>query len=764
MTIRSDIGMNVPKRREQNRAIHEAALAGWIVFFILTSSRFCESSFAQNVVITGTVSDAVTKARLANVNISVSGTPIRTATNAQGEFLLVAATLSPLDTVIFTHVGYQSLKLSSAEVLANTAVLLAPRPVMLEATQIEATKESPMAKELPAAISNVALDLVTAQAAVDLGDLIHRDASVKIDETSGGGKFVSIRGGNPDEVLVIYDGIRLNSAGKNTFDLAQIDLGNLEKIEVIKGSNTVLFGEGAFGGVLNVAPKKLADYHLSAVQRIGTYDAKELGINLHKAFGQFAGAYAFSHRNSERQFAESPTRVSNENNFHTLWTSYGWRENKLEARYMNYQSDFDDPLLFSKTHGRNNILALNYDGTLWNLQHVKVSGIWKRLDEKIARQDVAQQIEDLEKANDASSSIRVEKRNQWENVNLTLTYEYVRNRFEAQQHRLSPSSPVQTTLVQTAMQRDQNSFFGILKNRLDLERSYFRYLDWDLSFRIDWVETRRNTRRSDLLDAIQTASGKKAHLTYKVGLNSTGQINGIDYQAYILNGANVKQPTLQQLFYLDMQPRAAGSTILQLNVEQNIGTEAGFHLETDLSATSTFLRLRKLAFDFAIFRNSYLEKITEATQKGASPRPFNTTLARTTGFESKLFVGFLNDLVDWETALLLLNISDPRVFRFRPEQKVTSDLWLRAGRTTVNCHVFYEGEQAALILSDNVSSAQFLPGRWDVDFSIQRTIAFKRITGFLNLAVRNIRNSGRSALSGFFLQDRRWYASIGARF
>lgn len=748
-------------RWRQNCARPEAAFAFWIVILVLASNQFGEFCIAQTLQIEGSVRDAASGTSLSNVNISVLGKPIGTASNAQGKFS-INAILSHQDTVVFSHVGYQPLKLMVAELLTHGTVSLMPKPVVLGGIQIEAIKESPMAKELPASVSQVPLDLVTAQAAVDLGDLIHRDASVKIDETAAGGKFVSIRGSNPDEVLVIYDGIRLNSVGKNTFDLAQIDLANLEKVELIKGSNTVLFGEGAFGGVLNVVPRKLTEYRISTVQRVGTYHAKELAINLYKTVGQFASAYAFSLHDMERQFGETQTPQSNQSNFHTLWGSYRWRENKLEARYLNYRSDFDDPLLLSTTEDKNSIVSLVYDGSFWYLKNFKLSAIWKRLDENIQRHGVANQNEELDDVNDRSTVFRMEKQNRWGDVSLTLSYEHVRNHFDARLNRVAQLQS-QPSFAQTSMRRNQDGFFAILKNRLDLERPHFKYLDWDLSFRIDWIETSRTTRRTDLLDEISTGSGRRPHLTYKVGMNAVGQFNGMKYKAFVLNGANVKLPTVQQLFYLDMQPRVENNNVLQLNIEQNIGTEAGLQVTTDLPSLPTFLRLRRIEFDFAIFRNGYLEKITEAAQKGASPRPFNTKLATTTGFESRLSLGVLNGLVDWESAFLILNVSDPRVFRFKPEEKVTSDLWLRRGRTTANCHFFYEGKQAALILSENLGFAELLPPRWDIDFSIQRTITIKRITGFLNFAVRNVRNSGRSELSGFFLQDRRWYASIGAQ-
>ena len=716
-------------------------------------------AFAQETRITGKMKDANSGAVIANVNIVVTGTAWGTTSDAQGQFQF-SGNFSPQDTLIFSHIGYQTLRLVAATVSAKKTVLLEPRPVLLRDVEIQATKDSPMAKEIPATISTIIVEPVVAQAATDLGDFIRRDASVKIDETSAGQKFVSIRGSNADEVLVVYDGIRLNSAGTNTFDLAQIDLANLEKVEIIKGSNTVLFGEGAFGGVVNIVPRKIAEYHVNASQRVGTYHARELALNLHRQAGKLAGAYSFSYHDTERQFNQS--HLSNQSDFHTLWGGYSWNKNKLEARYLRHHSNFADPLLLAQTDGLNNVAVVNYEGALGYLQNLKFSAIWKNLNENISRRSENVETKEMENAEDRAIFWRIEKQNKWHDVHLTLTYEHSSNRFR-DKLRLTSSNLLAPSLDRAIeARRKQSSFLGILKNRLDLEKPSFRYIDWDLSFRLDWVSTDRQVTFFDPPDQITASSGKRAYLNYKIGVHATGQFRDWRYKAYAINGANIKLPSLQQLFYFDVQPEIANRK--PLDAEQNIGTEAGFDIERNLPSLPTSLRLKKIKANFAVFRNGYLDKITEISSKGFFARPFNTNLARTTGLEAHGALELFNGTIGWESAFLSLFISDPRVFKFKPKQKVTTDIWVRRGKTMVNGHFFYEGKQHALILEQAQPIIDTtLPARWDIDLSLQRALMVKGIDGFLNLSVRNLRNSGRSELSGFFLQDRRWYVSLGAQ-
>ncbi|MDQ7054353.1 MAG: TonB-dependent receptor [candidate division KSB1 bacterium] len=228
----------------------------------------------------------------------------------------------------------------------------------------------------------------------------------------------------------------------------------------------------------------------------------------------------------------------------------------------------------------------------------------------------------------------------------------------------------------------------------------------------------------------------------------------------VTNGANVKLPTLLQLFHWEVQPLIEFRN-RPLQPERNIGTEVSLQVERAIAGAPWYFPINGLQVEFALFRNSYLEKITEMANIVPLPTPFNTTLAWTRGLDSRLSLRFLEDRLEWNSAVLLLDISDPRVFRFKPKQKVTSDLWLRLREWQFNAHVFAEGEQFAMVPAYGEVFTRTLPDRRDIDLALQKRWHWRDWRGFVNLAIRNVRNSGRSALSGFYLQDRRWYVSIG---
>jgi len=67
---------------------------------------------------------------------------------------------------------------------------------------------------------------------------------------------VRIRGSNSDQVLVLIDGAIMNSATLGNFDFANLTTDNIERIEILRGAQSMLWGADAMGGVINITTKR----------------------------------------------------------------------------------------------------------------------------------------------------------------------------------------------------------------------------------------------------------------------------------------------------------------------------------------------------------------------------------------------------------------------------------------------------------------------------------------------------------------------------
>jgi vitamin B12 transporter len=72
----------------------------------------------------------------------------------------------------------------------------------------------------------------------------------------GTGATVSIRGSESDHVLVLIDGVEVNSTTVGAFNFAHLTTENIERIEVLRGAGGTLYGSQAVGGVINIITKK----------------------------------------------------------------------------------------------------------------------------------------------------------------------------------------------------------------------------------------------------------------------------------------------------------------------------------------------------------------------------------------------------------------------------------------------------------------------------------------------------------------------------
>ena len=72
----------------------------------------------------------------------------------------------------------------------------------------------------------------------------------------GGTASVRIRGGTSSQTLVLIDGAIVNSATSGAFNFAHLTVDNIEKIEIVRGAQSTLWGADAIGGVINITTKR----------------------------------------------------------------------------------------------------------------------------------------------------------------------------------------------------------------------------------------------------------------------------------------------------------------------------------------------------------------------------------------------------------------------------------------------------------------------------------------------------------------------------
>ncbi len=125
----------------------------------------------------------------------------------------------------------------------------------LDPIVVTASKSAEKASEVPARISVIDEKTIEQNPVLNLSDLIQKDASVYIKQNGGLGQGtnLSIRGTNPNHILLLKDGARLNTP--NTLSPIYpefLDTTDVERIEALKGPSSVQYGSDAIGGVIQM--------------------------------------------------------------------------------------------------------------------------------------------------------------------------------------------------------------------------------------------------------------------------------------------------------------------------------------------------------------------------------------------------------------------------------------------------------------------------------------------------------------------------------
>lgn len=117
-----------------------------------------------------------------------------------------------------------------------------------------------------------------------VGDAVKEVSGALVSRTGGALQpaLLSLRGSSDEQVLVLKDGRRLNSAQGGGVDLSAVPLYGVKYIEIIKGAATAKYGENAVGGVINIITDDAAEEGLkwSAGFTIGSWNTHALNADI----------------------------------------------------------------------------------------------------------------------------------------------------------------------------------------------------------------------------------------------------------------------------------------------------------------------------------------------------------------------------------------------------------------------------------------------------------------------------------------------------
>src|SRR5574343_822625 len=122
----------------------------------------------------------------------------------------------------------------------------------LSAVNVTAKGYSASDLETPISTSTLEREEIAHRGGQNLGDALRGEPGSAIANDSAQGQNPTLRGLGKDSIVLLVDGMRFNSAQPAGAIASFMSMGMAERVEVVKGASSVLYGTGALGGAINV--------------------------------------------------------------------------------------------------------------------------------------------------------------------------------------------------------------------------------------------------------------------------------------------------------------------------------------------------------------------------------------------------------------------------------------------------------------------------------------------------------------------------------
>ncbi|MCK4578342.1 MAG: TonB-dependent receptor, partial [Candidatus Marinimicrobia bacterium] len=627
---------------------------------------------AADNTITGHVVDAGNRNPIVGANIIIVGTADGAATNLEGYFEINTTRPYPL-TLTITHIAYENLEVlvgsdTSINALLTSASLLG-KSIFITGVR------SQIGSDVSSAVEVITLESIETSGARDLGDVLRPMSSVNIQASNTGKQYISVRGSNPNEVAVFLDGLRLNDTNTGVADLSAIDLNDMERVELVKGGSSTLFGQGAFGGVVNITSHLPDSNRISYVRGIGTTDATDQDLAYRGSVRLGPVALGGNYSGKARRYDGSSTYTSI---FKSGAGAAYAPSGNLSLKYYALDNFLE---LNTGTVAQSDKTALNYlrySGSIlrsegWDLFAGQRNWSWTDRVFTNLRRDLSE----------TTINGRVAHQIVNRYMNFTIQYDHEQQDFEALNTTSSLAWPYDKTM-HNQLTRTNHGLTAVLRFVTDGHHPAVTKIRWEASLRIDHFATSHESASATILtDSLFIPTDEPTRFDQwtestvfnrKFGFRLEGSSPRSYYSLFINQGHNKRPPSLNDLsLWVNNPPSfSTGSELRNESVSTtDIGTEiivrppgyAYTNLEMKISG--------------GVFINVYDNKIAYSYSDFEPPVPYNVLGTQIRGYEVTTGATLLDRRLGGQFGYQMISVDDPRVYPNKPEYRLSAQLELR---------------------------------------------------------------------------------------
>lgn len=261
---------------------------------------------------TGTVLNASTGQPLERATVRAQGGTRTVVTGADGEFRLSVPDRDTIEVTV-THVGFSPVQAVVLVAGEPATMSLTPTESTLDNVVVTASRYEKLAYEVPQPVTAASREEIEIKGHSIVSDVMRTFPGTDMNDAGPFRSRPVIRGLYGTRVLVLVDGERLNDQRDVTsfagVSMSLIDVSEIERVEVVNGPSSVLYGSDAMAGVVNIITR---DRQFSPnLQPIGRYSGRystadqqhSNRIDLGFTGPRVSGTLGFSYREAVDNFA-----------------------------------------------------------------------------------------------------------------------------------------------------------------------------------------------------------------------------------------------------------------------------------------------------------------------------------------------------------------------------------------------------------------------------------------------------------------------------
>ena len=247
------------------------------------------------------------RGRVHAAGVAVAGATVRTtchdastATASDGTWQLPALPAGPHEIVI-EHIAYAVRTLNvPAGAAQGITIELTPKPVALSSLVVTAGRRTQQLKDVVVATEVVDAAQLRSTGSSDVAAVLAERTGVTLEGGHPVGAGVMLQGLGSERVLVLVDGQPLLGRISGKLDLSRMPVAMVERIEVVKGPQSTLYGSDAMGGVVNVITRAPEDgWRAAADVTSGSRQRLDVSANVMRGRNGLGFAIDGAHRTIE---------------------------------------------------------------------------------------------------------------------------------------------------------------------------------------------------------------------------------------------------------------------------------------------------------------------------------------------------------------------------------------------------------------------------------------------------------------------------------